>query len=233
MKDFLNPKYECYVLKLKIIKNKKSNSYKLISQKYFPKISIAGGLYESGDCMMVGTYKVDFDRKYVNISNKNATEIIGVSDIYWSEFTFCIIKLKDKKEKVPKYDGFGSFGLYNSPEYKETISGKCPVNSYLLDQLIELHKSGKFKVDQSIERAHLFGPLSRMIKGYKHIKRGAVQKGDYYWDDANGNGHFTRCDVSFSPIKIGGKIEKRSIGFVSQKKTTHVYYYNEFIIRKI
>lgn len=230
MKDFLSPKYECYVLKLKIIKNKKSNSYKLISQRHYPKISIYGGLYESNDCAMVGTYKVDFERKFVSIKNEKATEIIGISDVWYNEFTFCIIKLKDKK--INFKSNYNPVGLYNTPSYNEVISGKCPVQPYLLDELFELYKSNKIKKDQSLERSHLFGPLSRMPKGYKQIKTGLVKSDDYYWDNnARNDGSFTRCDISFSPIKIGEKIEKRSIGFVGKNKTTYFNYFNEFIIR--
>lgn len=235
-KDPLAKKWECLIFTLKVVPNRVKEKFKVIGYKHFPSISLYGGLYEAGECTMFGTYNIKHERKYVKIFDKRAEQVIGISDQWCGEFKVCVIREKFKNRIQRKYK-LGELCLFNSPETIEFNYNKSPVSTYIVEELREVVKSNKFKKDRSIEQSHSWGPLSRMIPGYRHIKSGKVQKNDYYWEDSYKNdGHWVRCDVSFSPIRVGEKIERRSIKFCDgtiKPERCHVFrYFNQFVIRK-
>lgn len=230
---FLKPDYECFVMQIKRIQNKTRNSYKLISQKFFPSISIYGGLYEGSNCSAVGMIVKNHNRKYVPITNSKAEKFIGISDLWHNTFTFVIIQPK-KKQRIEKKYNFGSISVSNSPKSYFVEFNECPISRHLLDELIEKIGVAPFKSDTSMARAHIWGPLSNMLKGYAQVKSGKVLADDYYWEDNyNDGGHWTRCDVSFSAIKPGNKVTRHCMVTVTKEKRTPFYYHNEFVIRKI
>jgi hypothetical protein len=201
--------------------------------KIFPSISIYEGLYVAGGCSPAGVIYRNHTRNFVSINNPNAEKYTGVSSVWYGVFTFFLIQPKKRKGMTKNID----ISMSKSAPGYTIETNKVPVSPWLLDELLEAQDKKPFVADTSMQRTHEWGPLSRMPKGFTQVKSGKVMATDYYWDDYNsedGTGSWTRCDVSYSSIQPGKKIEKSSIRFVNlEKKTSEVLSnYNEFVIRK-
>lgn len=98
------------------------------------------------------------------------------------------------------------------------------------DDLIKDYEKNFF--DYSLEAYHIWGPMSLIPKGYKHITEGEVKKGDYVFNDH----HWLNVEISFSPAKVGKVIKIDGVHFVwkhgGRVEDEHLEFYDDFIIRK-
>lgn len=221
----------------KVRKNDKI-TYHLKAYKHYPRVSLYKALYLSDRCTFFG--RLPETNKIVHPLNQSAKEILGISDSWKMEFTFAVInKIKPRPVLTEDTDGLGNLAMFCYDEYHPQFSQKDIKRvSHVFDQLekrVFLKKTFNYLKDASY-----WGAIASIPRGWQWIKSGEVILGDYYWDDhTHNNGHWTKCEVSYSSMKPGKLIENRRSAHVKTGKTgvQHVLHrsdwYNGFIIRKL
>lgn len=227
----LIPKWDCYVIKCKQIKNKKSNSYKVISWEVTPSVSTYYGLdivsTKGGGFTGVLPYSGRHNGEYCNPFNKNTSVIVGISQLWYSEFTLVMLQPMQNTKIIRKSNGLGEMGIYPVPHtiFSVVLTKRL---MYFIDRLIESDVNGELSSTYQFANSHLWPILPNIPKGYHLVRNGTVRKGDLYWDDT----HWMDCDVSFSSLKPGKRVEKHKMGYHSEKGNYTCIYYNANIIRK-
>ena len=207
-------KYNLYIVNFKELRRKEKIKREITKVKFYDKISfdLANYFAVSNGCAL------RFLDKKGNVSiRRNAEKAIGYGH-YDKVIAFITPNIRTKKV---------DFNTSIYPDiYSVTLSTNM-IDFSRYEKLINDHENSFF--DYSIDAANIWGPSELIPIGFINITEGLVQEGDYYWDyNSFKGGHFIKCDVSFSPLKVGREIE-----YSGREENEVTKYCNQFIIRKI
>lgn len=152
--------------------------------------------------------------------------------------------LKDQAYSAIGYDYYSHTIASINPKikfkrYNDDISIHPDLKSLKLDKkvyfnniepLLQYHENNFF--DYSIEANKIWGPSALIPKGFYHVTRGFVEKGDYYFE----KGKWLSVSVSYSSIFHGSIIQETGCLYSGKHAgrivNDHISYFNYFVIRR-
>jgi len=200
--------YTLYVFRIKLVHKptrRNSENIKIVIEQEEEYRSITfymglGIMAQMNGCRMVGM-KLN---KAVPLFSKEAWNVIGLAKTGYHQRTLCLMVKSARKGKL-RIDKLG-MSIY--PEMPMPFKPrKGDEIQKLYEQALKLDNQKKITLSRNLKDYWQWLQIQLMPKGFRRLKKGAiVAKGDYYWQlDNGGTPHWTTCDVSFSPVKIGSK----------------------------
>lgn len=221
--------YNCSVHKIKERKVKDKYRYDVVGYKIYPNVTKDLALYLA---VKYGGGLMGLDENNAPYHPNLADKVVGFNK-WGNDIDFVAI------HPVCYIDGnIDGISIIPMPECY-TLPERDKWFNKRIENLIQLYQSDAFD-DFSIEAYNIWGPIGLIPEGYKHVKDGLIQEGDFgfnYRPYKENLDSWLSVSASWSGCKIGDKIEYRGIlaykgdhGYHKDGEVT--YGYDPFIIRK-